>query len=76
MFAVNAPGLTPTDLAAVVRACAYLRLPRRMGDYFREYLALSVVARHPDLADKVRQLSEDRLHSLYNYVRDCQALGE
>jgi hypothetical protein len=47
-----------------------------MGDYFREFLALSLERQHADIADKVRGMTGGELHSLYDYIRSCQALGE
>jgi hypothetical protein len=73
---VERSGLTPPELLLVVRACAYLRLPRGMGDYFREFVALCLEAQHPDTANKIRFMSDGELRTLYDYIRDCQALAD
>ncbi len=76
MTDVERSDLFPDELTLVVRACAYLRLPREMGHYFREFLAQSLEKQHPDTAEKVRRLDEDGLRSLYEYIERCQALGD
>jgi hypothetical protein len=75
-LAVERSGLTPPELLLVVRACAYLRLPREMGDYFREFVALCLEAQHPDTAVKIRSMSDAELRTLYDYIHDCQSLAD
>lgn len=72
----DSPGhLTRDDTVFCVRACAYIRLPAALPNYFREYLAQWADDGRPALADKVRHLTGGELLSLYSYVRDLQLLS-
>jgi len=73
---VDSLPLTPQETLAAVRACAYVRLPRMMGDYFREFLALGLEDESEATAAKVRAMSDNALRSLYDYIVGCQALAE
>lgn len=64
--------LTPDEITVCVRACAYLRLPRAWPDYFRDYLVRMAADERPDLATKLRGLTDRELADLYDYVRDLQ----
>jgi hypothetical protein len=66
---VPLPALSLAELLCCVRACAALRLPPRMGWYFREFLAQRVEPSWPGLAHKVRSMDEPELAALYAHVR-------
>ena len=70
---MSLPDLTPEETLRCVQACAALRLPARRGGYFREYLAARLESQWPDLAAKIRQLSDEDLAQLYRYVRSRQS---
>jgi hypothetical protein len=62
--------LTEVEHALAVHACAGLRLPPRMPEWFREYLGTCLRRHSAGLALRVHLMPETGLLALYAYARE------
>jgi hypothetical protein len=65
--------LTPGQFRHCVTACAAVRLPERMPDDFREFLAGRAMRSRPALAAKIRAMTAADLAELYASLREYAA---
>jgi hypothetical protein len=68
-------GLTADELRFCARACAHIKLTGPVPHWFREYLAGWAEADRPDLASRLRAMSDETLGDVFENVRYLQSVG-